>query len=161
MLLFGRHRPDHAGHLVGQRHGCHHPRLARDQLGQPAIGATALAHDPSDHTHCADDQKSADVALSHLADRAQPDLAPGGSLSGHQAQPSGKVATAIEGREIRCEGGNGTRSDWTNARHGAEPLQLLVSFRGAIKFISHLFNKLGQTTNLVKVECCHLAHWAG
>ncbi|WP_306006865.1 IS3 family transposase, partial [Aquicoccus porphyridii] len=68
ILLFRCHRPNHAGHLVCQCHCRHHPWFARNQVGEPAIGAAALAHDPADHAHCADNQEFADVALPHLAD---------------------------------------------------------------------------------------------
>jgi len=83
LLLFCRHRPDHSSHLVGQRQRRHHSGLARDQIGQPEIGAANLAHNPSDHAHGADNQQLADVALPHLADGPEPGLAAGGSLSWH------------------------------------------------------------------------------
>ena len=68
----------------------HHARLARNETCQTPIGAAAAAYDLSDHTHRPDDQQLANIALSHLADRAE---APGITVYGAEVKPNARTLT--------------------------------------------------------------------
>ncbi len=59
------------------------------------LGSVVLLSDPA---HGADDQKLADVGLSHLADSAEPRFAAGRSPPRHEPQPSREVPSAREAR---------------------------------------------------------------
>ena len=66
ILLFRHHCPDRAGGFVCQGDGDQHPGLAPQHLLQPGPFGRAVLDRPSDPRHCADDQQSANVPLSHL-----------------------------------------------------------------------------------------------
>ena len=47
VLVAREHRPDHPGHLVGQRDGDQHTRFAGQNVGEPRPGFAAITHSPA------------------------------------------------------------------------------------------------------------------
>ena len=61
ILSLAQHGPDPPRHLVRQRDGHHHSRLARQHSREPALLPYAEALGRLDHRHGPDDQQTADV----------------------------------------------------------------------------------------------------
>jgi len=75
--MLGQHGPDLASHLVGQRNGDQHPRLAGHHGRQPRALRDGLAPHPIEPRHGADDQHLPDVGLAGLGDPPKPLLTAG------------------------------------------------------------------------------------
>src|SRR5215475_13098749 len=108
VLLADHHGPADSCHLVGQGHGHELAWLAGEQLGDPGVLAASLG---VEDRHGAGDQQAAQIAVAALADGAEPELAAGALLAGHQAERGGEVAPAAEGARLDHEGGKGAGED--------------------------------------------------
>ena len=116
---------------------------------------------PADYAHGPDYQKAADVRLAHLADRTQPCLAAGGSLSWNHSEPRCEVSSAVKCIELRCKCRDSASRDRANSRDGAEPTHLCICLRCRLACVRQLFDHRGEPRDLVEVNRSHLPYQAG
>ena len=156
VLLFGQHGPDRTRHLIGKRHRDEHPRLASHHPGKPRALSSSLSRRPAHNRHRPDDQKPADVALTHLRSVTKPLLAARRVLYRHEPEPGGEVASALEG----CHGGrerlNGHRRDRTHPWHGLQACRRRA-FRLAPERSVQGRDLLAQSLDLLKVKEAEVA----
>src|SRR5665647_1210673 len=75
-LAPGHHGPDHSRNFIGERDGCHLGRLACQQCREPRPMLGAMDLGITDDGERADHEQAAQIAVTLLADTAEPVLAP-------------------------------------------------------------------------------------
>jgi hypothetical protein len=89
-------RPSHPGDLVGECNRRHLCRSAIHYSCEPSSLGAVLSCVANDR-HGAGDEQPSQIAIALLGNAAEPFLAAGRVLLGHQTDPSGKIAPRAEG----------------------------------------------------------------
>src|SRR5262249_18185974 len=124
-LVLRHHRPDHSGNLVGERDGGNLRGSPCQQCREPGSMPAAMDLGIADDGERAGNEQAPEIAISLLADTAEPVLAPARVLLRHEPDP---------GRELRPDRkdfGSATVANKAVASAGPTPGQsssrLLVS----------------------------------
>src|SRR5450759_2560080 len=88
----GHHGPDHPRNLVGERDSSHLRRAPYQQCREPGPMFGAMDLGIADDGERTGDEQAAQIAVTLLADTAEPVLAPARMLLRHQPNPGREVA---------------------------------------------------------------------
>jgi hypothetical protein len=108
----GEHRPDDAGHLVGQCDRCQTSGFAFEQLLQPVRLAWCLATGIADDAGSTNDQQTADIGVAGLGDAARSVQAQNprvGFIVTNLARPAERVVAFYNQRGRRSSGSRKAR----------------------------------------------------
>lgn len=104
LFVLRDHGPQHARHLVRQRDGRKHSRLAGKDASEPGVLCRRSDFGTGNHCHRPDDQQAPNVPLPGLARAPKPRLATARMLPGHKAQPCREVTPLPEAFHRWSEG---------------------------------------------------------
>lgn len=79
----------------------------------------------------------------------------GRSPPGHEPEPGGEVAAALEGAEVGREGGDGARRDRTDPGRRAETAEFGIRPRRRIQLVGQPLDHLGGTRDLLEAKRAH------
>src|SRR5262249_11027572 len=118
-------RPSHPCDLVGECNRRHLYRSAIHYSCEPSSFGAMLSRIAND-SHSAGDEEPSQIAIALLGYAAEPFLAAGRVLLGHQTNPGGESAPRAERPPIADLGNQSDSDDRTNARDFLEPSALFT-----------------------------------
>jgi hypothetical protein len=96
----GQHRPGDASQLVGDGYDDFVAWSTLCEWMHPLPKSSRVVLDAKQHRTSTVDQHATQINVAALADAVQSRFAPGGVLSGHNAHPRCKIASAAKGRSV-------------------------------------------------------------
>ena len=106
----------------------------------------------------APDIRSADIALAHLRCLPESCFPASRVLFWHEPEPGSKVASTLEGGQVRCECSDRQSRDRADPRHGLRPTRQIGFFRSALHLSVKLRNPSGQAINLFQIQLAKLSN---
>src|SRR5476649_1055369 len=113
--------PGHPRNLVGERHGRHFRGTALHQPAEPGTLLGAVLARVANDGHCPDHQQPPQISIALLGDAAEPVLAAGAVLLGHQSDPGSKTAPRCECLPVADLSNQGGGADRANAWYFRQP----------------------------------------